>query len=100
MRAEEEVAPGREVREVRHDAGMLRVMPAVPLRRAEQVREGPERQTHVGVDEDRPQPAEHDERRDGGEVEAEHDARQVDEELRQHAIDRVFAMRSDPVDGL
>jgi hypothetical protein len=52
------------------------------------------------VDEDRPQPAEHDHASDGVERQAERDARQVLHRLGQQAVDRVLAMSRQPVEVL
>ena len=104
IRAEGDVEPRREVREVvgrARVAGLgARMMPMMELGRAEQPAQRPERKPRVGVHEDRPRTAENGDAREELQANAECDGGEVHAELRHEAVERMLAMRGEPVEVL
>lgn len=98
--AEDAVEVGGEVREVVRGALDPGVVPVVKLGGAQDPAQRTEGEAHVGMDEDRPEAAQDHQRAHGLEGEAEDDARQVEAELGEEAVEGVLAVGGEPVEVL
>ena len=75
-------------------------MPMVQLGRADQHPQRPERQPHVAVNVDGPNPAKGDQAGERRHREAQQESRQVDHRQRVDGIDRMLAVRGQPIEML
>lgn len=95
VRPEEHVEVGGKVCEV--VPRLPRVMPVMELRRAEHIREGPERKAHVGVDEDGPEGSKDGDSREHVDAHAEEHRREVHQQRRRDPVERMLTVCGHPV---
>ena len=100
VRAEEHVEIRSDVREVVTATRVARVVPAVQDGITEEEADRPERHAHVRVHERREAGAQDEQRHDRVHADAENERRKVQAELAEESVERMFAMRGDPVDRL
>src|SRR5262245_38231280 len=73
------------------------MMPMMKLRRANQHPQGTNRRPYIRVDKHRPEPAERQQAGDHLHWKSKYKGRQIDERHRIHRVQRVLAMRGQPV---
>src|SRR5262245_42487952 len=97
IRAEEDVHQRRDVGVVAGVAVAV-VVPVVQLGRTDDPAQGTDGQSDIRVNVDRPQSAEGDEASENPEIETEQKRRQVDDADGVDRVERMFAMRGEPVE--
>ena len=100
VRAEENVEIRGEIGEVVRCSLGADVVIVMDLRRPEQITERADREANIRVNENRPKTPDHHERAEGLEREPEHNARQIQEELRRDTVEGVLAVGGHPIEVL